>query len=414
MIPISQRKWESISIDFMTDLSLFKCSITNKYYDFILIVVNQFSKMIHYVPVNKNLTASQFAAIFIKTVICNHGMPSTIVFDRDHLFTSQFWQSVAKHFEINHRLSIAFHFQTDELSERGLRSLQSYLHAYVNFLQDDWVDLLPLTEYWFNNTVHTSTNMMPFYVNTGDHLTSPQIFDWPRETHSQAKRLVTHIQKINEKLKHALLHAQDLQQQYTKNNPMKFVSEDQVWLNMKNLKIMRLNKKLDHKQIESFYVHEKIGQQVYCLELPKHFKIHDIFHVFNLDIYSQVPWTASSNNVEEITDNDREIQKILDSKWVCGKLKYLVCWLNKSPEHDNWHITDVIPLICPFIEQYHKRYLNCLKSRTAEHALSSEEQGQILLPNKEQGQTSASWRTGPAPASTLPRRTGGAVAEWKE
>ena len=195
---------------------------------------------------------------------------------------------------------------------------------------------------------------------------------------------------------------------------MKFVLKDQMWLNTKNLKIIKSNKKLNHKQIESFYVHEKISQQVYHLELSKHFKIHDIFHMFNLNIYSQIFWTVSLNNAEEIINNNHKIQKILDFKWVHKKLKYLIHWLSKSSEHDDWHITDVISSIHLFIEQYHKRYSNHLKSQTTEHALNSEEQNQILLLNKEQRQTSALWRAGSALTSTLSRRVEEAVTEWKK
>ncbi|KGM92045.1 uncharacterized protein PADG_11836 [Paracoccidioides brasiliensis Pb18] len=151
--------------------------------------------------------------------------------------------------------------------------------------------------------------------------------------------------------------------QYAKDNPHEFNVGDQVYLNTKNLKTRRPNKKLDSKFAGPFQIRAKIGPQSYQLDLPRHFQIHDVFHISLLKPHkmsqinenrqhtrtSDEQWTTNN-------DNDWEIDEILDSRIIRGKLRYRVRWRHKGPEFDEWMDPIQLPNAEPFLQQYHNRY----------------------------------------------------------
>ena len=116
-----------------------------------------------------NIDAEDLAHIFLSQVFAKHGTPTDIVSNRGKHFISQFWQSLCQLLGIKANLSTAYNPETDGQTECVNQSLEQYLWVYINYKQDDWVNLLPLAEFAYNNTLHSETMVTPFFVNKGFH-----------------------------------------------------------------------------------------------------------------------------------------------------------------------------------------------------------------------------------------------------
>jgi hypothetical protein len=107
-------------------------------------------------------TASSVAQAFFDNVFKFHGMPKTIVSDRDRVFLSDFWQQLFKLQGTSLHFSSSYHPQTDGQTEVINRCLQTYLRCFVSLRPKDWMQFLTLAEYWHNTNVNSSTGYTPF------------------------------------------------------------------------------------------------------------------------------------------------------------------------------------------------------------------------------------------------------------
>ena len=129
--------------------------------------MDKFTKMTHYIATQKTLTSGHLARLLMRHVFKLHGIPETIISDQGSLFTSDFWTTLTKLLGTEQQLFTAFHPQTDGQTERQNATLEQYLRCYVDYLQTNWADLLPLAEYIYNASPHSITSTSPFYVYTG-------------------------------------------------------------------------------------------------------------------------------------------------------------------------------------------------------------------------------------------------------
>ena len=150
-------------------------------YTQIMVVVDRFRKMAHFIRLQENATAKEVAEAFLKEVWKLHWLPAEIISDMDTKSAGQFWESLCKRLEIKRKMSTAYHPQTDGQTERVNQVLGGYLRIFVNYDQDDWYHLLPLAEYAYNNSVTTAHDMTPFFANYGYH---PQT-EWLKEREAQ-------------------------------------------------------------------------------------------------------------------------------------------------------------------------------------------------------------------------------------
>ncbi|RYN56960.1 hypothetical protein AA0117_g13232 [Alternaria alternata] len=157
-------------------------------FDAILVLVDRFSKYVRYLPVAKTITAQGVADILLRQCFLKMGPPDTLVSDRGSVFTSQFWSDICFHLKINHRLSTAFHPQTDGQTERQNQELETYLRIYMGYRQDDWVGLLPYAEYAYNSKKHSAHGQSPIRVAFG---TNPKGFDGVPDEHWLRKPLTS-------------------------------------------------------------------------------------------------------------------------------------------------------------------------------------------------------------------------------
>jgi len=155
------RPWEGVRKDFITDLPESTASGNTG----ILVIVDRLTKMAIYLTCRKDMDSPELAQLIFEHVICNCGVPDNVVTDCGTLYRNRFWTRVCSHLSTDNRLSTAFHRQIDGQTERQNQRIKQYLLASCNYEQDNWVELLPLAEFAYNNAIHTSTRMTPFWAN---------------------------------------------------------------------------------------------------------------------------------------------------------------------------------------------------------------------------------------------------------
>jgi hypothetical protein len=138
-------------------------------FDAIFVCVDRLTKMAHFMPTHSTITAEQAASLYIQNVFRLHGLPVDIVSDRGQQFTSRFTRRLLELCDIQGNRSTAYHPQSDGQTERTNQTLEQYLRIYCDYQQDDWHDLLPFSEFVYNNTQSSSTQLTPFFANYGYH-----------------------------------------------------------------------------------------------------------------------------------------------------------------------------------------------------------------------------------------------------
>lgn len=167
-LDVPEWKWDSISMDFVTGLPS-----TPKGFDAIWVVVDRLTKSAHFIPIDISYPVSRLAEIYIGVVLKLHGIPTSIVSDRDPRFTSRFWKSLQEALGSKLSLSSAYHPQTDGQSERTIQSLEDLLRACVLEQGGAWDSFLPLIEFTYNNSYHSSIGMAPFEALYGWRCRTP-------------------------------------------------------------------------------------------------------------------------------------------------------------------------------------------------------------------------------------------------
>jgi len=136
-------------------------------YTKIWVIVDRFSKIGHFIPLRTEEHIKELAFMFVKEIWRLHGLPESIVSDRDTRFTSTFWTSLMQLLQVKLNHSTAFYPQSDGQTERINQTLEQYLRSYCSYQQDDWVSLLPFEEYAYNTAMSESTKASPFEINYG-------------------------------------------------------------------------------------------------------------------------------------------------------------------------------------------------------------------------------------------------------
>ena len=158
-------------------------------------VVDRLTKQAHFIPTTKSMAAPEVAAVFLQQVVRLHGLPSSLITDRDPIFTSHFWRRLLELLGIHANRSTALHPQTDDQTERLNSVLEQYLRIYIDYQQSDWVRLLPMAEFAYNNSKHSATTLSPFFANYGYH---PRMSLLPPTPDSPTPAAVDFIKNIHD------------------------------------------------------------------------------------------------------------------------------------------------------------------------------------------------------------------------
>ena len=156
-LPIPEWKWESITMDFV-----FKLPPTLQRYDGIWVVVDRLTKSAHFLPIREEFSPQKLAELFMNHIVILHGVPMSIISNRDPRFTSRFWKILMKELGVKLNLSTAFHPQTDGQSERTIKTLEDMLRSCVLQFKGHRKEYLPLAEFTYNNSYHSSIKMSPY------------------------------------------------------------------------------------------------------------------------------------------------------------------------------------------------------------------------------------------------------------
>ena len=253
---------------------------------------------------------------------------------------SSFWKHLIKCLQIQRLLSTAYHPETDGQTERLNGVLERYLHAYVSYLQDDWAQWLPLAEFAMNSAQSETTHMSPFFANYGFHPTmgfepiQPANLPATRD----ANAFTTKMRQIVNFARAEILSAQARWEEQTnkRRQPARQYQTGQlVWLNARNIRTLRPQKKLDWKNLGPFRILRQISPHAYELDLPTSIRVHPVFNVDLLTPAANNPLPGQRPDppppVEVDGLEEWLVEDILDSRWERRgwgrpRLRYTVKW----------------------------------------------------------------------------------------
>ena len=160
-LPVPSTAWQVISMDFVEGLP------KSGGYDCILVVVDLFSKYAHFLPLKHPFTAISVAKLFHHQVYRLHGLPASIVSDRDRVFTSKLWRELFRLADVQLSMSSAYHPQSDGQTERVNQCLETFLRCFVHACPSSWSQWISLAEFWYNTSEHSATGRSPFVILYG-------------------------------------------------------------------------------------------------------------------------------------------------------------------------------------------------------------------------------------------------------
>jgi len=200
-LELACKPWTHISMDFITDLP------ESGGATMILVVVDRFTKMAHFIPIEKK-DSPTVARAYLENVWKYHGFRENVVSDRDSTLTGSFFTDLYNYLGIKRSMSTAYHPQTDGQTERINQVIEFYLRSYCNYEQNNWASMLAMAEYAYNNSKHSSTKISPLYANYGFEPRTT----WPTEIQfrNPASELYGHyMTSIHTKLKGRLSEAME-------------------------------------------------------------------------------------------------------------------------------------------------------------------------------------------------------------
>lgn len=362
-LPVPSRPWSSISFDHITDLPP-----TEDGYNAILVVVDRFTKQAHFIAANTQDTATDLARQFIDGIYRLHGLPTDIVSDRGALFTSDFWKALCEILKISPNYSVAYHPQTDGQTERTNQNLETYLRCFISYQQDDWQDYLPLAEFAYNNSAHSSTGVTPFFALYGFHPTltiTPDVHT--RINSPESRDFAKEMELIHQRCSNHLERTQDRMMQLYNDKRIEsptYQPGDLVWLlRRRHHDSRRPSAKLDFKRIGPLKILECVGssKSAYRLKLPAGDQAHDVFSVVDLEPHkaNQIPGRIIPPPPPIAIGNEvlHEVEEILDSEIKYGKLRYKVHWTGYPRHEANFQeLKNPRAEVLRLIEEFHGRY----------------------------------------------------------
>jgi hypothetical protein len=357
-IQVPDEPWTDIAMDFVTGLPASRDPATKVTYNAILVIIDRFTKYAEMIPFHNKYTAEHLGYVILDRLVRHHGIPKTIISDRDKLFTSNYWTTLVALIGIKRKLSTAYHPQTDGQTERTNRTMKTYLKIYSNTSQNNWVQLLPMAQLAYNNKTSESTGQTPFYANHGRH---PHLFErvFPTKKTEKAMATANELKKTHEKMKTNLENAQRRSISHV-NKKRKTAPQlergDKAYLLTKNLRTKRPSKGLDHVKVGPFLILERKGPVNYTLQLPHDAKIHPTFHVSVLEPADPRTPLQKTFRYQADQDYEFEVEKILDHRTEDNGLEYLIKWKGYPQSENTWEPDTNLTNCRQLLTSYHQTH----------------------------------------------------------
>ncbi|KAG8490817.1 hypothetical protein CXB51_013992 [Gossypium anomalum] len=349
-IMIPEWKWDRVTMDFVSGLPL---SASKK--DGIWIVVDRLTKLAHFIPVRTDYSLDKLAELYVSQIVRLHGVPISIVSDRDPRFTSRFWKKLQEALGTKLHFSTAFHPQTDGQSERIIQILEDMLRCCILEFSDSWERYLSLIEFAYNNSFQSSIKMAPYEALYGRKCRTPLFWTELGESKIFGVDLIKDAEQKVKIIRESLKAASDRQKSYAdlKRRDIEYQVGDKVFLKVSPWKkILRFGRKgkLSPRFIGPYEISERVGPVAYRLILPPYLdKIHNVFHVSMLRHYrsdpshiihpSEVEIQADMSYEEEpIRILAREVKELRNKRVPLVK----VLWLKHGIEEATWETENSI------------------------------------------------------------------------
>jgi len=339
-LPVPNRPWSHIGIDFVTGLPV------SQGQDTIMTVVDRFSKPVHFVPLSKLPSAAETADLLTLHVVRLHGIPSDIVSDRGPQFISKVWQAFCKGIGATASLSSGHHPQTNGQTERANQALETALRCVTTSNPSTWSRYLHWVEYSLNTMESSATGMSPFQCCLGYQ---PPLFP-QQELEVAVSSTRAHLRRCRrfwKAARTALLRATAQAQRDANRRRVRapvYRPGEKVWLLARDLPLQTSQtstRKLNPRFVGPYSVDRVISPVAVRLHLPPALKVHPVFHVSQLKPVSTSvlsPPVPAPPPPRVLADGDPvwTVRKLLAVRRRGRGFQYLVDWEGYGPEERSW------------------------------------------------------------------------------
>ncbi|KAJ8454593.1 hypothetical protein ONZ51_g12939 [Trametes cubensis] len=347
------RPFQNVTMDLITDLP------ESHGYDSVLVVVDHgLTKGVIFAPCKKTIDAIGTAALYHRHVYRRFGLPSKIISDRGPQFVSNVTRELGRLLGITLSPSTAYHPQTDGQTERVNQELEVYLRIFCEGRSDEWTEHLVDAEVAHNQRIHSARNASPFYLMMGYEPTLIPIA-YPKTNAPTVQERLANLQKARDEALAAHELARHVMRDRFKGKFAQFKKGQKVWLEGKNLQLAYASRKLAPKREGPFVITEVLGPVTYRLELPKHWKVHPVFHACFLTPYKEND-THGPNYTRPPPDlingeEEYEVEAIVGHKTTRGGIRYQIKWKGYSSAENTWEPESaLIPNAKEILQQYKK------------------------------------------------------------
>ena len=322
-------------------------------FDAIQVFVDRLTKLKRFAVARTTDGSEQLAGTTLRTIIGPHGMPKSMVSDRDPRITARFWRELSRVLGSEVNLSTAYHPQSDGQSEREIQTLITTLRSYVNAQGNDWDEYLPALELALNSKQQASTGAAPFTLVYGTEARLPIdcALDDARPTTlpavgQRAERMKSALDHARSQAERAQAKQKRLADQHRRLLLLK--DGDLVLLSTENLQLRSGTHKLTGRYIGPFRIIGTVGPNAVKLELPPLLgALHSTFNITRLKLYrdGRTAFPLRPERLPEPPAVDRdtngvaqyEVECVLAQRGGRGRdRELLIRWKGYGPEHDQW------------------------------------------------------------------------------